>query len=501
MGLARHTLRVPTDPRTPAVAAVGQVTHRPRPEDPSSLTDPLSLMASALEAAALDAGSRALLEQVDLLVAVPSFVWSDPDPAGAVAARLGIEVPETRRTFAGGTVPQRVVFDAARRIAAGECDVVCVVGAEAMRSRELARRLQLAPQWPERPDAPSAPVDYEVPDALRDDERALGLALPVLTYALFEEALRRSKGLDREAHEQRLLGLSGSQRAVAAGNPLAWLREATSPPLPPTASNRLVAFPYTKLLASNVAVDMGAAVVIASVEASRRCGVPDEHLVFPLSGAYAKEQWFVSERLELSQSLAMAACARALGCAGGAEGLELLDLYSCFPCAVQLACDALGIDVLDPRGTTVTGGMTYFGGPGNNYVAHSIATMAQRLRAAPGATGLVTGLGWYASTHAWGTYSTVPAATGFRAVDVQAEVDAVELRAVEPTFEGDGELEAYTVGVERDGTPTRLVASVRTPRGARRLLGADDPELAREVLDADPLGQAVSVRSGRLELT
>lgn len=493
---------MPTDPRTPAVVAVGQVTHRPSGEDPASLTDPVSLMASALRAAGDDAGGTALLERLDVLVAVPSFVWSDPDPAGVVAARLGVTVGATRRTFPGGTVPQRAVFDAARRIAAGECDVVAIVGAEAMRSRELARRLGVRPEWPTEPGAEPAPLDYEVPDALSDHERSLGLALPVLTYALFEHALRRAKGLDRAAHRELLLALSERQRAVASANPHAWLRDGAGPALPETASNRLVALPYTKLLASNVAVDMGAAVVVASVEAARRAGVDDAHLVFPVAGAHAKEQWYVSERLELSRSLAMAACARALRCDGGAPGVQHLDLYSCFPCAVQLACDAVGIDpVHDERATTVTGGMTYFGGPGNNYVTHSIATMAQRLRERPGSTGLVTGLGWYASTHAWCTYSTTPPTGGFRVADAQAEVDAAPLRAVDPDFEGDGELETYTVGYERDGTPTRVVAAVRTPAGARRLLGADDAALAAELVDADPLGTRVAVRGGRLELT
>lgn len=492
---------MPVDPRTPALVAVGQHTHRPVAGDPATFTDPCSLMVRALEATAEDAGARTLLERLDVLVGIPSFVWHHPDPAGAVAQRLGLSVAHTRRTFPGGTVPQRAVCEAALRVARGECDVVAVVGAEAMKSRDLARRAGIELAWPAATGAADSPVDFEVPDALRDDERALGLALPVLTYALFEQALRRASGRTAPDHRAYLDALSARHRAVAGTNPHAWLPAGEGPATQPGPRNRPIALPYTKLLTSNVAVDMGAAVVVASVEAARRAGVSDDHLVFPVAAAHAREQWYVSERDELSRSLAMSACARELGCEAGAPHLELLDLYSCFPSAVQLACGALGIDaVADPRGTTVTGGMTYFGGPGNNYVTHSIATMAERLRAAPGANGLVTALGWYASTHAWCTYATSPPRDGFGVVDVQGEVDAARLRAVDPAYEGEAELESYTVGYERDGTPSRYVASLRTPAGARTLLGAADPALAATLASEDPLGQVVTARRGSLVL-
>ncbi|HEV3328067.1 MAG TPA: hypothetical protein VGZ33_01595 [Acidimicrobiales bacterium] len=503
---------MPLDPRTPVIAGVGQVANRPSPDDTSTWTQPLALMTEALGVAGDDAsgapGERSsLLERIDVLTAIPSFVWTVPDPARAAADALGVAAGSTRVAFAGGTVPQSALFDAARRIAKGELDVAAIVGAEAMKSRDLARRAGGRAEWhAQGDDVAPAEVVFEVAQGAVDDrERSAGLALPVHTYALFEHALRRSRGLSRGEHVARLGALAARMSAVAATHPMAWLRDpavaATAPT--PSASNRMVSFPYTKLLTSNVVVDMGAAVVLCSLEAARRAGVPDDQLVFPQRGAYALEQWLVSTRAELSRSLAMRACARALF--GDApptpDELGLMDLYSCFPCAVQMGADALGIDVLtDERPPTVTGGMTFFGGPGNNYVTHSLATMTARLRERHGATGLVTGLGWYASTHSWGTYSTTPPDAPFEVADVQSAVDAVPLRAVDPDYEGAAVVESYTVGHDRGAGPTRAIASLRTPSGARRIVASDDASLAASFESADPLDATIELRGGALSL-
>jgi acetyl-CoA C-acetyltransferase len=498
---------VALDPRTPAIAGVAQVTHRPHRDDPTSWTDPLALMVEALEHAGEDAASTGrspLLDRVDVLTAVPSFVWNVPDPGRAAADAAGVAAAATQVTFAGGTVPQSAVFDAARQIRSGKLEVAVVVGSEAIKSRELARRADRRLEWP-APDSAAAPVVFELgADALRPTERDTGLALPVVTYALFEHALRRANGLARVEHLARLDALSARMATVAATNPDAWYAgvvehgRATEP----TATNRMVSLPYTKLLASNVVVDMAAAVIVCSLGAARSAGVPEERLVFPLEGATAREQWFVTERDELSKSLAMGACARALfgdGASRTVDDVDLFELYSCFPVAVQLAGEALGIDVVtDRRDPTVTGGMTYYGGPGNNYVTHSLAAMSSRLRAAPGATGLVTGLGWYASTHSWGLYSTTPPASGFEVRDVQHEVDAAPLRHADDGYEGVAEVESYTVPYGREGLPERVVYAMRTPGGSRRILATEDPELVAAAVELDPLGATVTVRDGRI---
>ncbi|HUD68867.1 MAG TPA: hypothetical protein VMQ40_01375 [Acidimicrobiales bacterium] len=499
---------MPVDSRTPVIAGVGQVTNRPDPSDRDTRTEPLALMAQALELAGSDAARSgatrsSLLEKIDELTAIPSFVWHVRDPARAVAERLGVAARSTRLTFPGGTVPQSAVFDAASRIASGELDVAVVVGAEAMKSRDLARRHEERVTWHvEADDVAPAPPVFDVPDAMNDVERAAGLMVPAHAYALIEHARRRARGLSRAEHLDVLGALAARMSEVATRNEHAWLRDQIDPPAvtAPSPANRMIAAPYTKLLTSNVVVDMGAALIVCSLEAARAAGVPEDQLVFPVAGAFAREQWLLSERDELCVSLAMRACARWLfgDAPPPVDDLAMLDLYSCFPCAVQLAGDALGIDVLtDERPPSVTGGMTFFGGPGNNYVTHSIATMTERLRRSPGATGLVTGLGWYLSTHSWGTYSTSPPRDGFRARSVQTDVDAVALRAADDCYTGPADVESYTVVHDRAGLASRAIVSLRTPAGARRLLATDDREVAAGIMASDPLGEraAVGVKS------
>ncbi|HLK44487.1 MAG TPA: hypothetical protein VKT18_00800, partial [Acidimicrobiales bacterium] len=287
---------MPIDPRTPVLVGVGQVTSRPSPGDPSTWTEPLALMTAAVVRASEDAASRAggrtaLLERVDELVAIPSFVWHVADPARRVADELSLTPRSTVLAYVGGTSPERAVLDASRRIQAGELDVAVIVGAEAMKSRDLARKAGTAVAWATQDEGVGpAPTRFEVPDAMTDHERGLGLGLPVHSYALFEHALRRARGWSRAEHAAHLGALAGRMSAAAARHEAAWLRD---PSLGARAAvvaddNRLVSAPYTKLLASNVMVDMGAALIVSSVEAARAAGVPEDRWVFPHRGAYAR---------------------------------------------------------------------------------------------------------------------------------------------------------------------------------------------------------------------
>jgi acetyl-CoA C-acetyltransferase len=495
------------------IVGAGQVVNRPSLGDPESWTDPLSLMVRALEAAGEDAsgvaGQRsALLDHVDEMDAIPSFVWQAHDPARAVAMRLGLSPGRTRLAFAGGTLPQSTLFDAATRIAAGDLDVVVIVGAEAIRSRALARRaggdsLVSLEGRAHEGDGVDAEVYGQVPAASLPREREAGLALPVSAYALFENAVRAARGWSRHDHLSELGQIAQRMALVASRNEYAWIRDAPSATeiVSTTATNRMVSTPYPKLLTSNVGVDMGAALIVTSLEAARVARVPDAQLVFPTAGAKGLEQWLISERQNLGRSLAMEAiCGRLFGGRTGAPGIDHLDLYSCFPVAVQMAADALGIHLVDdPRPPSTTGGMTFFGGPGNNYVTHSLVTMVDTLRKEPGTTGLVTGLGWYASTHAWGTYSTTPPASAFQVTDVQSEVDAAEKHDVDDGFVGVGTVESYTVTYDRDSGPHRVIVAATTPSGARTIASSGDADLAAHFEEIDPLGGSVSVRDGKVE--
>ena len=139
----------------------------------------------------------------------------------------------------------------------------------------------------------------------------------------------------------------------------------------------------------------------------------------------------------------------------------------------------------------MTGGLTFAGGPGSNYVTHSLATMAERLREAPDEYGFLTGVGWYMTKHANALLSTRPPERPYAHAEPQAEVDALPRReiAAEPASPGEP-VEAFTVVYERDGTPGQAIFSSLRPDGSRALGSSGDPEVVQALLAGEGTGQA-----------
>jgi acetyl-CoA C-acetyltransferase len=244
---------------------------------------------------------------------------------------------------------------------------------------------------------------------------------------------------------------------------------------------------------SNNSVEQGAAVLLCSAEAAERLGVPRERWVFPHSGADAHDTYGLSNRHDLHSSPAMRATGRAtLELAGvGVDDVNLIDLYSCFPSAVEIAASELGLPVDDPaRPLTVTGGLSFAGGPWNNYVTHAIATMADRLREAPsGSYGLCTANGGFITKHSMGIYANVPSATGFQWADVQEEVDRAPTREAVAEHDGDVVVESWTVMHDRAGQPENGLAAVLLPDERRAWGTTQDPDALKVLLTDDMIGR------------
>ncbi len=507
---------VPLDPRTPVLVGVGQVTNRP--EGAVALSErpgPVDLRAGALQAAAEDAGAAGpggtagpggrLLGAVQSLTVVAQLGGRLVNPALAVAERLGIAPAELALTTVGGNMPQSVLSQGAARIARGDLDVVAVAGAEALYTSGLARRSGTALNWAHQ-DSDSTPDPVRFGDErapLNEAETDRGLLLPIQIYPLFENALRAENGWSIDEHRRRIGSLWSRFSGVAAANPYAWLRHAASPSeiMEPGPKNRMVSWPYTKLCCANLGVDQGAGFLLCSAEAARSAGLNRDRWIFPLAAADAHDHWFVSERPSLAGSPAIRlAGAAALGAAGiGIDDVALIDLYSCFPSAVQIAARELGLAPDDPdRPLTLTGGLTFSGGPGNNYTSHAIATLVGALRDAPGSIGLATGLGWFATKHAVGLYSTEPpGGAGFTWRDLQSEVDAQPRCALEEDARGPVVFETYTVLYDAT-VARRAVAACRTPTGARTWAETAEPGTLSVLAEQECIGKAAVVGADRV---
>jgi acetyl-CoA C-acetyltransferase len=460
--------------RTPVLVGVGQGSQRF--DDPREGDEPLAMMIAALRRAAEDSGAPEVLTRANS-VRVIRGVWPYADPGREIARELGAGEVETVGTPWGGNFAQVCLNDAANDIRAGRCDVVLIAGGENGRSSALARRQGIELPYRDAPGQPDRMLGSDKPMA-HPAELARGLRRPTEFYALFESAIRNARGESIDAHAKRISELWAGFNAVACENPHAWIRKPYTAAQIRTvaADNPMIGLPYPRLMNSNNRVDMGAGLILCSLETARELGVAEDKLVFPHVGTEADDSNTASRRQNFHSSPAIRiAGRRALELAGkDVADIAHFDVYSCFPSAVQVGATELGIP--QDRPLTVTGGLTFGGGPLNDYVLHGIARMAEVLRDDRGSFGMVTANGGLLSKHAFGIYSTDPPSEGFQHENLQSQVDALPLREVLEDWEGPATVEAYTVTFEA-GEPAVGFASCLTPDGARTWARIEEPGL------------------------
>ena len=490
------------DPRAPVIVGAGQLLRRP--EDPAAAPEPIDMMRETLERAAADSGAPDLLRAADSIRVIQLLSWRYPDPGRFLADRLGASPRETVLTTTGGNSPQMLVNDTARAIQAGEVDVALLVGAEAMFTRFRARRQKVWLQWTTQEEKPPTRVIGDDQSGTNDVEMSRAMALPTQIYPIFENAIRAASGASMEEHSRHLAALWSRFSAVAAENPYAWSQTALSAEEigTVTADNRMIGFPYTKAMNANLDTDQAAAVIMCSASAADAAGVPRDRWVFPWSGADGHDHYWVSERADLHSSPAIRLVGQAaLELAGvGVDDVAHIDMYSCFPSAVQIGAAELGVSL--DRQLTVTGGLSFGGGPGNNYSMHAIATMVDTLRRDPGTLGLVTSLGWYITKHAIGVYGTEPSPSGHRVARPQEAIDALPRCEFVAEHEGDVTVESYTVMHERDGTPSLGIVACRLPDARRAWANVRDVDVLRAMTTQEQHGRRGHLdRDGTLTLS
>ncbi len=491
------------DPRTPVIVGVGQFLHHAIGIDDA--LEPVALMEQSVLAASADAGLDGP-PRVDSIRVVGLLSWRYRNPARFLAERLGLEPAELGYTSMGGNSPQSLVNATSLDIQAGRLDVAILTGGEAFRTFMRARKSGTTLDWPKADDDDTpVPMGKDL-DMNLPAETERGLYQPVQIYPMFETALRAAAGRTPDAHLAHLGGLWSDLSKVAAGNPYAWIRDAKSPEeiTTVTATNRMIGLPYPKYMNSNNDVDMAASVIMCSVDAARRLGIAEDRWVFPQSGTDCHEHKYVSHRDTFARTPAIELGGRrALELADvGIDDVSVIDLYSCFPAAVQLGAASLGIDL--GRQWSRTGGLPFAGGPWNNYVMHAIASVVTDLREQPGEHGLVWANGGYATKHAFGVYSTTPPPRGFRYAEPQDEIDRLPRRelALPADAAGPATIEAYTVMFSREGAPEQPLASCLLADGRRAWGSSTDADTAVAMCDGEWVGAAVDLApDGTLQLS
>lgn len=502
------------DPRMPILVGGGQFTQRTAQKgDLASSLDPVALIAKAAEAAAADTSLGAKLWKHVDTVSIVRFTADTNDggrlphmlyanPPRSVAKKLGFKAANEIYTAVGGNTPQWLVNRSADAIWRGEQKVALLAGSEDLATMIGAMAKGQSLNWGEDDGSKPTEIGDNKP-GVNAMERAHGMHFPVNVYPLFEQSIRRQKGRSVPEHQLAIGRLFAPFTEIAARNPYSWFPTARSAEeiATPARDNRYVGFPYTKYMNSVIQVDQSAAVIMTNVKTARELGIPESKWVYLHGGAEANDIWNVSERVNYHSSPAIRTMGqKALAQTGKTVGdMDAFDLYSCFPSAVQIGVQELGLAVDDPRGLTVTGGLPYFGGAGNNYVMHSIVTMMECMRARPGQFGLVTANGWFVTKHAIGIYSTTPKLGAWEReapATYQAQIDAMPRPAIEPNPQGNATIETYTVVHDRDGPKFGLIIG-RLTDGRRFVAHCDPaPETLHKLIAQDCMGASGHVTPG-----
>jgi len=455
-------------------------------------------MAEAIRLAAADAGLSAVPD-VDALRVVALLSWKYGNPAWFVARKLGITAGQYGLSANGGNTPQTLVNSAALDIQTGRADIIILTGGEASRTKQRAKRAGHMLTWPKADSSTPSPETVSVDLSMAgEQEIARRLVMPVQVYPMFETAIRARAGRSVADHHVFISELWSRFSKVAATNPNAWSqRELSAEEIrTPSATNRMIGYPYTKYMNSNNDVDMGAALIMCSVGKAEALGVPRDQWVFIHSGSDCHEHQYISNRWTFAETPAIELGGRcALELAGlGIDDIEIVDLYSCFASAVQLGAQSLGLDITSQL--TRTGGLPFAGGPWNNYVMHAIATVMNDVRERPGAKGLVWANGGYTTKHAFGIYCTEPPAVAFRHAHPQDEIDAMPRRDVATLDQAAGEaatIEAYSVMHGRDGSPEMVHAACLLADGRRAWAESVDASIGREMCRDEFVGRRVDL--------
>ena len=484
-----------SDPSTPVL--VGACAVQQKLADYREADEPAALMDASLRGAIRDAGSEALVSRVGEIL-VPKGIWSYVDPGRLLATSLGCGEADTVLGEIGVS-QQALINRACARIASGEIEVALVTGAEAKyRSLCAAKAGEEAPETAQEGVEPTETLVPEQ-ELWSPVESAAGLGMPVGYYAIMDSALRYRQGLTVDQHRDQMAAMYARFSEIAVDNPLAWADHAVSAGQirEHAAANRMLAFPYTKLHNSQWNVDQGAGLVLCSIGVAEELGIPRDKWVFPVASAESNFMSTVASRGDLGGNAGFRLAGRAVMDAAGVtfDDIRLRELYSCFPYAVRVQLQEFGMD--EEGDLSVTGGMTFGGGPLNNFVFQATARMAGLLRARPGEKGLVTTVSGMLTKQACALWSTAPNPDGWVCTDVTEQVrEAMDVRELVGEYRGEGVVAGYTV-LYQGNDAWRAVAIFDLPDGRRTVAFSEQPEILAAMQQRENCGERFKLADGR----
>jgi acetyl-CoA C-acetyltransferase len=497
------------DPRTPVLVGVGQFTERiddPSYRGMSAVELATFAAAAALADTGVDAGTVA--SAIEVFVGLRQFEICTPfskPPLGAsdnylrsVARRIGADPARAVLEPIGGNGPQKLVTEFAGAIAAGDIEVALILGSENGSTLKTFARREDKPDHSETVGGQLEDRGYGFEQYMSEYTATHGLTGAPVQYGLLDNARRARLGLSVADYRREMAELFSPFSKVAAKNPFSSspVERSVDELITVADENRMICDPYPRLMVARDQVNQGAAALLMSVTAARRLGVAEDKWVYLHGHADQTEQDLLN-RVDVSVSISVKqSVAEALRVAGiGIDDVSTFDLYSCFPFPVFSVCDEFGLAPDDPRGLTLTGGLPYFGGPGNSYSLHGIAETVTQMRDKPGSFGLVGANGGVMSKYSVGVYSTTSVDwVADRSKALQEDIAALPKVPFTRHVNGHGTLETYSVRYDWPVT-TGVIIGRLAADDSRFMALTEDDDLVALMTDGDPIGAAISVTS------
>lgn len=484
-----------TDDRTPVLVGIGLATRRE--EDYKQALEPMDLMLEAVAAAGADTTSAGVLQGLQY-IAVPRGRWKYSNPAGEIARKFNAAGAVTVLATPG-VLQQTLIGEACARIAGGRAHTTLVTGGDAgyriLKARIAKERAG------ERVQADEPDICMQPKDELRHEvEKRAGIVMPVGLYAIMDSAYRAKQGWSIDEHRDRLADLWSEFSKIAEKNPHAWQQKFMPAAMIREASERnpMQAFPYTRYHCSNWNVDQASALLFCSAARAEELGIPRSKWVFPLASTESNHMVAVSARADLAACPGAGITGRAALEAGGltAEQVDLVELYSCFPLAVETYAAELGLPLSGDL--TVTGGMAFAGGPYNNYFLQSTCRAAELLREGKGRNALLSCVSGIVTKQAFSLWSADEPTQPFMHADLTDQVACkVEERDVLEDFSGKATVAGYTV-VYGGGQRLKAVLLVDTPDGRRAMATTEDAALMASMEAKELVGSSVKIEGNQL---
>jgi len=442
---------------TPVIIGAAQITQK---KDVNIPLDPINLIAKACNNALANTFVNEVRSIIDTIYMSTISSWIYENAPGKLSNLLGIKPNKKYVAPISGNMPQLLVNKAAKAIFLGESRAILIAGGEAFYSRYRAKKGRIKLNWPK-------PLPKAVNEArkaiifyLSQFENQYRLTNPTYIYALIETSLRAASNRSLKQHLDYIGKLYERFSVIASENPYAWERNQYKADkiITPNSDNRIVCHPYTKRMVANLYVDQAASLVIASEELANELGIDQKLWVYPMGGVDLKNIFYLSQRPTLFNSPAIREGSRLVLDQAGLklDDIDAFDLYSCFPCMVEISKKEIGIAEEDPRDLTITGGLSFFGGPFSSYSLHSIVSAVDLIQKNPSMKIMVLANGGYNTAQSFGIYGKNPPAKAWDENDyekIQQSINTQSLQELVEVANGNLTVEAYTIIYDRKGLP------------------------------------------------